>query len=92
VRARLALIASAAVGAGVVAVRRLRRRPAFEAEGVAEDPADELRRRLDDARPAAAEEAPEAEAPAEAVEERRRQVHEQAQAAADEMRRAANSP
>ncbi len=58
--------------------------PADEAEPGADDPAEELRRKLGQARersePAAGED----------VEERRRTLHEQARASADEMRRSAS--
>jgi len=86
-------------GFGAAAVLRLvRRRRALDgAHGAAaaEDPAGELRRRLDEAREAAddrdefdaAEGVPldQVEPPA-SVEERRRSVHERAQEALDEMR------
>ena len=85
-----------ALGAAAL-LRLLRRRPATPAARV--DPADELRRRLAEARSEpddrdefdAAEgqpvdEAGDAAAPR-SIEERRRAIHEQAQEALDEMRR-----
>ena len=73
--------------AGLVAliayVLRRPRRPAPEAlEGYAEDPAEELRRKLDETRGRAE---PEAEL-TDDLDDRRRDVHERARAAADEMR------
>jgi hypothetical protein len=64
-------------------VLRRPRRPAPERlEGYAEDPADELRRKLDETR---ARTEPEAEL-TDDLDERRRDVHERARTAADEMR------
>lgn len=82
------------VSLGIAAlVRRLRRRrederelptPASTAE---DDPADELRRKLAESRSAADEETAEAsEPPAETVEARRADVHEQGRTALDDMR------
>ncbi len=63
----------------------LHRRPAATAGDPAVDPAEELRRKLDER--ASAEPAPEAEtALSDDLAERRRQVHERARAARDEMR------
>jgi hypothetical protein len=85
-RNRLAWLGAVGV-AGVAAYRRLRRQPA-------DDPAAELRRKLDESRDLAGErdefeagETPvdEAEAPA-GVDERRRAVHERGRSAVDEMR------
>jgi hypothetical protein len=62
--------------------RRLRRRPEAEVA----DPAEELRRKLDEARgeePAVAEPEPEPAAP---LDERRRAVHDRGRASIDEMR------
>jgi hypothetical protein len=93
VRTRLAWIGGAVAGAVVVVVARSRRRRPGAAPP-APDPADELRRKLDESRTLAAErdefEAGEttvdqAEPAAESVEERRRRVHEEARAASDEM-------
>jgi hypothetical protein len=87
-------------GFGAAALLRLlRRRRALDgAHGAAtaDDPAGELRRRLDEAREAiddrdefdAAEGVPlDQVEPAASVEERRRDVHEQGQAALEDMRR-----
>ena len=64
----------------------LRRRSAATASEPAVDPAEELRRKLDETR-ANAEPEPEAEtALSDDLAERRRQVHERARAARDEMR------
>lgn len=85
-RNRLAWLGAVGV-AGVAAYRRLRRQPA-------EDPAAELRRRLDESRDLAGErdefeegETPvdEAEAP-QGLDERRRAVHERGRSALDDMR------
>jgi hypothetical protein len=92
--ARFALIAGAATAAGALAARLVlsrRRRPPPDVS----DPADELRRKLDEARSLASEreefEAGEttvdqATSVPETVDERRRRLHEQARAAVDEMR------
>jgi hypothetical protein len=86
-RNRLAWLGAVGV-AGVAAYRRLRGRPV-------EDPAAELRRRLDESRDLAGErdefeagETPvdEAEAP-QGLDERRRAVHERGRSAVDEMQR-----
>ena len=80
------------VSIGIAAlVRRLRRRgepdyeePTAASPRRADDPADELRRKLAESR---TEEPPEApEPPEETVEERRADVHEQGRAALDDMR------
>jgi hypothetical protein len=90
-RARLAWIAGAAGVAGALVARSFRRR---STEAPPRDPADELRRKLDESRALSDEreefEAGEttvdqAEPAGETVEERRRHVHEDAQAAVDEM-------
>ena len=70
-------------------IRRLRRRGTepepTQVEQPAEDPADELRRKLAESRES--DDAEEAPAPPEAtVEERRADVHEQGRAALDEMK------
>ena len=93
VRTRLAWIGGAAAGVAALLVGRRRlRRPAGAPP--APDPADELRRKLDESRALAAErdefeagETPvdQAEPAGESVEDRRRRVHEDARAAADEM-------
>jgi hypothetical protein len=73
--------------AGLVALAAyvLRRRPAAVAVEPDVDPAEELRRKLDER--ANAEPEPEAEtALSDDLAERRRQVHERARAARDEMR------
>jgi len=62
----------------------LRRRPAAPATEPDADPADELRRKLDETR-ARAEPEPDVEL-TEDLDERRREVHDRARAAADEMR------
>ena len=66
-------------------IRRLRRRaePDLHTHETA-DPADELRRKLADSR-TDVEDAPPPEPPADTVEERRADVHEQGRAALDEM-------
>ncbi len=62
-------------------VLRRPRRPAPEAlEGYAEDPAEELRRKLDETRGRTEPEL------TDDLDERRRDVHDRARAAADEMR------
>lgn len=85
---RLLLLSGLAAFAAYV----LRRRPLVEPyaegrlEGLVEDPADELRRKLDEARSREAE-------PAELtddLEARRRAVHDRARASADEMRGSAD--
>jgi hypothetical protein len=68
-------------GAAFVLSRRLRRRHAAEA---AVDPAEELKRKLEESRTAETPPAP--EAPGSSLEERRRVVHDRARAAIDEMR------
>jgi hypothetical protein len=92
VRARLVWVAAAAAAVGGVAAGRLLRKRTSRADA---DPADDLRRKLDESRALDAEreefelgETPvdQAEAPAESLEERRRRVHERAQAVAEEMR------
>jgi hypothetical protein len=92
---RLALIGGAAAGAAALIVVRRRRRPP-STPPPASDPADELRRKLDESRTLAAErdefEAGETtvdqvEPAGETVESRRRRVHDEARAAADEMAR-----
>jgi threonine dehydrogenase-like Zn-dependent dehydrogenase len=80
-------LAWAAGLAGVVAAFLLRRRGS--ASVPATDPADELRRKLAEARetePVAVEPEPEPVPPADA-DARRREVHEQARAAIEEMHR-----
>jgi hypothetical protein len=57
-----------------------------EGEG-AEDPAEELRRKLAASREDTHDEPPEADEPEESVEERRAGVHEQGRAAIDDMQR-----
>lgn len=69
-------------GAAYVLSRRARRRPAPEPAG---DPAEELKRKLEQSR--TAEEQPPAEEPAAAgLEGRRQAVHDRARASIDEMR------
>jgi hypothetical protein len=83
------LVTWAVVTLGVAAlVRRLRRRSTPEVEEAGADPADELRRKLDEARAVEPEPAPPA---ADTVETRRADVHEQGRAALDEMREPAES-
>jgi hypothetical protein len=81
-RRLLAWLACAA-GAAIVLRRRLRRRPAGVA---AADPAEELRRKLDESRaePSSPEPEPAPEPPG--LDERRRGVHERGRAAIDRMR------
>jgi hypothetical protein len=98
VRSRLAWFAGGALLAGALLYRLLGRRP--EAVAVppapAPDPrADELRRRLEEARAASveAEPAPETEPeapgePLEPVDERRRRVHRRGRSAVEQMRAA----
>src|SRR5262249_6061907 len=92
-RNRLALVAGAAAGVAFVALARRRRRSAPEPLPMP-DPADELRQKLDESRALDAErdefeagETPidQAEPPGETIESRRRKIHEDARAAADEM-------
>ncbi len=73
-------------------IRRLRRASQAQEDGAgldvetaeaAEDPADELRRKLADSR---TEDEPVADAAPETVEERRAEVHDQGRSALDEMR------
>jgi len=91
-RARIAWLAGAVGVAGAVAHRVLRRKDESSPQ---EDPrADELRRKLDESRPIVEEreEFESAETPIDdvgepaEVEDRRKAVHEQGRAAADEMR------
>jgi hypothetical protein len=58
---------------------------ATPAEGTADDPAEELRRKLADARVAEPEAAPAAEPPEETLDERRARVHAKAREAIDSM-------
>jgi hypothetical protein len=99
-RRMLAWLAGAAGVIGLVRARlvRARRSGSDPAPEVGSDPrADELRRRLAEAKPLAAAEPDEAdaadtpvdEAPDPAPDERRAEVHARAQAAIDEMRRSA---
>jgi len=82
VRRLLTWIAGAA--GGLAAYRAVNRRKAAPEPVTAEvDPAQELRAKLAEAR---AEPEPEAEAPPGDLDTRRRDVHEQARAAIDEMR------
>ena len=77
------LLVLAGLVAFIAYVLRRPRRPAPETlEGYAGDPSDELRRKLDETRGSAE---PEAEL-TDDLDERRRDVHERARAAADEMR------
>jgi hypothetical protein len=91
VRARLAFLGAAAAAIGAVSARLLRRK---RAEARPDPRADELRQRLDESRSVAAEreefeaaETPVDEAePVQGVDERRRELHERARSAAEEMR------
>jgi hypothetical protein len=83
-------------GFGAAALLRLLRRRRTDSAPVEADPASELRRRLEEAREAtddrdefdAAEGVPlDQVEPATSVDERRREVHEQGQAALEDMRR-----
>jgi hypothetical protein len=66
-------------------VRRLRRKTEAQVDtDETADPADELRRKLADSR-SEEEETPAPEPPADTVEERRADVHQQGRAALDEM-------
>lgn len=72
-------------------LRRLRRKPPAPP---AEDPADELRRKLAETRPSEDAE-PEGEPPAApepGIDERRRAVHERARSAIDDMRGTGSDP
>ena len=71
--------------AALVAYFLRRRRP--PARQIEADPAEELRRKLDEARGRDEAEAEEVAEPATDLDERRRDVHDRARAAADEMRR-----
>jgi hypothetical protein len=73
--------------------RRLRRRPSEPPQPLTSDPAAELRQKIDEARALAAErdefeagETPVDEAEPASVDERRRQVHADAESALNEMR------
>jgi hypothetical protein len=81
----LAWLAGALGVAGVA--KALRQRPQPEAEPGPDPRAEELRRRLDEARSAAVEPIDEAPAPAPAPARTREGVHAQARAAIDEMKR-----
>jgi hypothetical protein len=92
VRGRLAFLGAGAAALGAVAARVWRRK----GPGSEKDPrAGELRRRLDESRSVAAEreefeaaETPVNEVePATDVDERRREIHDRARTAAEEMRR-----
>jgi hypothetical protein len=91
VRSRVTVLAGAAAAVGALAARLLRRRHGDEGA----DPAGELRQRLDESRAVVAEreefeaaETPVDEAePVADVDERRREIHERARTAADDMRR-----
>jgi hypothetical protein len=88
--------------AGAVAANRLRRRaPQAVTAAAPVEPVDELRRKLDESRALAAEReefesgettVDRAEPVPGTLEERRRRVHEQAQAAVDEMRGQLDEP
>jgi len=80
VRSRLAWLIGLA---GLLAL--LRRRRSHPVAVPASDPADELRRRLDETREDPPP-APEPPAPPAGVDDRRRQVHDAGRAAVDEMR------
>jgi hypothetical protein len=93
VKGRVAVFAgAAAAAAGALAARLLRRQPPAP---VADPRADELRQRLEESRAvvSAREELEEGETPVDQaepatdVEARRREIHDRAQAAAEEMRR-----
>lgn len=87
---RLLAWASAAIGAAWL-LRRLRRR--HTAPAPAEDPAEELRRKLAETRPEETEVQPEPPAaPKAPLDERRRVVHERARAAIDDMKGAPPEP
>ena len=79
---RLLVIAGLVALIAYVLRRRPRRSAPTALEGYAEDPAEELRRKLDETRGRAE---PEAEL-TDDLDDRRRDVHERARAAADEMR------
>lgn len=92
-KGRLTVFAgAAAAAAGAIAARFLRRRPT---EAAADPRADALRQRLDESRAVVAEreEFEASETPVDEVESvadvdaRRREIHERAQSAAEEMRR-----
>jgi hypothetical protein len=92
VRARLAFLGAAAAALGAVAARLRRTR---QAEVEPDPRAAELRQRLDESRSVVSEreQFEEAETPVDEVEpvaevdERRREIHDRARAAAEEMRR-----
>src|SRR5262245_57290676 len=89
----LGLAAAGAAAAGSVVARRLRIRPRQPSWPLTSDPEDELRRKLEESRALAAErdefEAGETtvdQAEPASVDERRRQVHAEAESALEEMR------
>ena len=88
-RKRLAWVAGA-LGAAGVAYRALRHRDAPAADPAADPRADELRRKLDESKPIAAEreefEAGETPVDEVSLEDRRADVHARGRAAAEEMR------
>jgi hypothetical protein len=90
VRSRIAVFAGAALGAAGVAYRALRR---SEPAPAADPRADELRRKLDEAKPLLNErdefeaaETPVDQAEPASVEDKRTAAHERARATVDEMR------
>jgi hypothetical protein len=97
VRTRITVLAGAAAAVGALAARIFRKR---QEEATPDPRAGDLRQRLDEARAVVAEReefeaaettVDEAE-PAPDVDERRRELHEQARTAADDMRRHGESP
>jgi hypothetical protein len=79
------LLVLSALAAGLVLLSRRRcRRPAQSLP--APDPADELRRKLDEARERQSSAPPSAPSAADEVDARRRSVHERGRAAIDQMR------
>jgi hypothetical protein len=79
----MAGLVSIAALARVLARRRRRETHAAEQEALAQDPAEELRRKLSETREAAG--ATEPSGPTETLEERRSRVHAKAQEAIDAM-------
>ena len=72
-------------GLASLAAYFFRRRVPAAAPAVMPDPADELRRKLDEARAADLVDEPGGESPVTDLEARRREVHDRARAAVDEM-------
>jgi hypothetical protein len=77
-------------GLAALAAYLMRRRSPAAAPSLEADPAEELRRKLDEVRAAEADD--EGESPVADLDARRREVHERARAAVDEMESTTTDP